>query len=293
MEQKIISHIIETYQATVGNELVIKNKQAIGGGCICTSVKLETNQGNFFLKWNSNMPDDLFVREAESLEELGQADQSELLIPRVILAHEADQVPGYLLIEYLSPGHSHSEDEKLGIGLARLHRKTNNAFGFQHNNYCGATEQDNRWNSHWIDFFGNQRIRYLLEKISKHRSLASGERNTYDKLVERLPELIPAETMPSLIHGDLWLGNYLYTAQGPALIDPASYYADREMELSMMTMFGGFSQTCWSAYQNEFPLNPGWEDRIQLYQLYHVLNHYYLFGGSYGDQAQRMAQRYL
>lgn len=293
MEQQIISDIIKKYQSEFSEELVISNRQSVGGGCISHSVKLETNHGLFFLKWNANTPDDLFVREAESLRELGEAEQPDLIIPQVILANEASEDPGYLLLEFLTPGHTPAEDERLGIGLAHLHRKTNDAFGFHHNNYCGSTEQDNRWNSDWIDFFGQQRILFLLEKISQTRSLSSTEKNTYNKLVERLPNLIPSHPEASLIHGDLWSGNYLYTAQGPALIDPASYFADREMELSMMSMFGGFSPASWRAYQNEFPLQAGWEERIQLYQIYHVLNHYFLFGGSYGNQALRIAQRYL
>jgi fructosamine-3-kinase len=293
MEQQIINDIIQGYQSKFSDELVITNKQAVGGGCISHSLKLETNRGPFFLKWNGSTPNDLFLREAESLNELGEAEQSDLIIPKVILATETSDLLGYLLLEFLPTGHATAEDEKLGIGLARLHRKTNNAFGFHHNNYCGSTEQDNRWNSDWIDFFGQQRLAYLLEKISRTRSLSSTEKETYQKLVNRLPELIPAKPKASLIHGDLWSGNYLYTANGPALIDPAAYYADREMELSMMTLFGGFTQTTWRAYQHEFPLQAGWEERIQLYQLYHVLNHYFLFGGSYRNQALRIAQRYL
>ena len=293
MEQQIISDLIEAYRAKFAEKLVVTNKQTVVGGCISNSLKLKTNQGTFFLKWSRNVPDDLFLRESESLKELDQANQSDLLIPKVILTKKADELPGYLLLEFLPAGHTPLEDEKLGIGLARLHRKTNDAFGFYHNNYCGATEQDNRWNPKWIDFFGQQRILYLVDKIAKTRSLSSIERDTYCTLITKLPELIPSETDASLIHGDLWSGNYLYTSQGPALIDPASYYADREMELSMMAMFGGFSQTTWGAYQNEYPLHSGWEDRMQLYQIYHVLNHYYLFGGSYGSQALRIAQRYL
>lgn len=293
MEQQIISDIIKRYQSEFSDDLVITNKQAVGGGCISHSIKLETNRGAFFLKWNSSTPNDLFLREAESLNEMRAAEQSDLIIPKVILANETSDLPGYLLLEFLSTGHTAAEDEKLGIGLAHLHRKTQEAFGFHHNNYCGSTEQDNQWNSDWIDFFGNQRIGFLLEKISQTRSLSSTEKDTYDKLRNRLPELIPSKPPASLIHGDLWSGNYLFTANGPALIDPAAYYADREMELSMMTLFGGFSQTTWRAYQQEFPLQAGWEERIQLYQIYHVLNHYLLFGGSYGNQALRIAQRYL
>ncbi len=293
MEQQIISDIIKKYQSEFSQELVITNKQSVGGGCISHSLKLETNCGTFFLKWNNSVPDDLFVREAESLKELGAAEQPDLIIPKVILANEPSYLPGYLLLHFLPSGHTAAEDERLGIGLARLHRKTKDTFGFYHNNYCGSTEQDNRWNPDWIDFFGQQRILFLVEKISQTRSLTSTEKDTYLKLVDRLPNLIPAKPEASLIHGDLWSGNYLYTAHGPALIDPAACYADREMELSMMTLFGGFSPTTWRAYQNEFPLQAGWEERVQLYQIYHVLNHYFLFGGSYRNQALRMAQRYL
>lgn len=293
MEQKLISRITEEFREKFSKDLIIANKQSVGGGCISNSIKLSTNQGEFFLKWNNSCPDDLFVREAESLKELALAEQQDLLIPKVILEKAADDLPGYLLLEYLPSGHSSGEDQKLGVGLAKLHRKTSASFGFHHDNYCGSTSQNNVWNTSWIEFFGQQRILYLVEEIGKTRSLSSAEKDTYFKLVDRLPDLIPDQPEASLIHGDLWSGNYLYTAKGPALIDPASYYAHREMELSIMTMFGGFSRASWSAYQNDYPLEPGWEDRVQLYQIYHILNHYYLFGGSYGSQALRIAKNYV
>ena len=293
MEQKIINRIREIFKNRFLKELVITGKQYVGGGCISSTLKLDTDQGEFFLKWNSNCPDDLFIREAECLRELASANQSELIIPKVVLEKETDDLPGFLLLEYLPSGHSSMEDKKLGVGLAKLHRKTNDFFGFHHNNYCGSTLQNNSWNKSWIDFFGQMRILYLVGEISRIRGLSVNEKETYYKLVDRLPVLIDDQSKASLIHGDLWSGNYLYTAKGPALIDPASYYADREMELSIMTMFGGFSRTTWDAYQHEYPLNPGWEDRIQLYQIYHILNHYYLFGGGYGSQALRIAKRFL
>ena len=123
--------------------------------------------------------------------------------------------------------------------------------------------------------------------------MSSGEQEIYEKLVSRMPDLLVHQTMPSLIHGDLWSGNYLYTSEGPALIDPACYYADREMELGMMKLFGGFSSKVWQAYQYEFPLPERWQQRIRLYQLYHLLNHYLLFGGSYGEQALEIAKAYV
>jgi fructosamine-3-kinase len=293
MEQEIISIVAKTFQEKYSEEFHITKKQAIGGGCTSSSLKLFTNQGDFFLKWNSNGPDDLFVREAEGLRELALAGASQLVVPKVILEKQTDETPGFLMLEFLPSGHSALEDEKLGIGLARLHRKTNKAFGFYHDNYCGSTLQDNKWNTSWVDFFGEQRILHLVNEIGRTRSLSSKEMDIYHRLVSRLPNLIPDQPGPSLVHGDLWSGNYLYTANGPALIDPAAYYADREMEFSIMAMFGGFAQTTWKAYQQEYPLNPGWEERVSLYQLYHQLNHYCLFGGSYGNQALRIAERFL
>ncbi len=119
------------------------------------------------------------------------------------------------------------------------------------------------------------------------------EQNIYDRLILRIPQLLAHQTFPSLIHGDLWSGNYLYTANGPALIDLACSYSDREIELGMMHLFGGFSTQVWQAYQDEFPLPEDWTERIRLYQLYHVLNHQLLFGGSYGRQALEITKEYL
>ena len=293
MEQEIISIVKKKYKEKFSDDLHIFKTQPVGGGCISSSLKLQTNQGDFFVKWNGSGPDDLFVREAECLRELALANVPQLAIPEVLLEKEKDETSGFLLLKFLQTGHSASEDEKLGIGLAHLHRKNHERFGFYHDNYCGSTRQNNQWNTSWIDFFGRQRVLYLVEKIRNSRGLSSNEEENYEKLVSRLPGLIPDQPGPSLIHGDLWSGNYLFTTQGPALIDPASYYADREMEFSIMTMFGGFSQTTWRAYQQEYPLNPGWEERVQLYQIYHQLNHYYLFGGSYGNQALRIARQFL
>lgn len=116
---------------------------------------------------------------------------------------------------------------------------------------------------------------------------------TYEQLIDRLPNLIGHQPKPALNHGDLWSGNYMYAADGPALIDPASYYADREFDLAMMRMFGGFSSIVWSAYHEVYPLPKEWEERSDLYMLYHVLNHYYLFGGHYGQQALGIAKKYI
>jgi fructosamine-3-kinase len=225
--------------------------------------------------------------------ELRQAN-SLLNIPRVVWYKKADETPGLILMEYLSSAQGVSGfDEMLGRGLAQLHQKSASAFGLAFSNYCGITVQDNTWTGNWPDFFAKRRIGALVSLLKQKRGLAPEEQKIYEKLIERLPALIPDNKKPSLIHGDLWSGNYMYTIKGPALIDPACYYAEREMELGMMKLFGGFSDAVWKSYQEEFPLDPEWESRIKLYQLYHVLNHYLLFGGSYGRQAVDIAKAYL
>ena len=234
----------------------------------------------------------MFLKEAAGLNEMSLADSS-LIIPKVIWSKEIDETPGLILMEYLQPaGNTSGFDEILGRGIAQLHRKTTSAFGFHQSNYCGTTLQDNTWTDNWPEFYAQRRIGNLVQQIKTSRGISSEELKIYEKLVGRVPQFLAHQTVPSLIHGDLWSGNYMYTANGPALIDPACYYADREMELGMMKLFGGFSSRVWNAYQEEFPLPYGWADRIRIYQLYHILNHYLLFGGSYGMQANEIAKAY-
>ena len=266
----------------------------LGGGCINNAMRINCTVGKFFMKWNASAPADLFLREAEGLNEMNAGENGFICIPNVIWAKCTDKLPGLILMEFLPPAiDTNGYNEKLGRGIAQMHRMTSGAFGFHHNNYCGTTLQDNSWKNSWPEFFGQQRIWNMVEQLKWPRQLSSYELRSYERLVERIPQLLAHETKPSFIHGDLWSGNYLFTTNGPALIDPACYYADREMELGMMLLFGGFSQEVWSAYQNEFPLPDGWQERIEIYQLYHILNHYLLFGGSYRQQALKIAKRYL
>jgi len=277
----------------IGKNIVVKSEQLLVGGCINHASKLETNAGNFFLKWNDNCPADIFIREAESLNELKKAAGDFLVIPEVFAAKEVDKTPGFLVLEFLESGYSSGSDEKLGRGLAKIHQFTNTQFGFYNDNYCGSTLQNNSWKNNWPAFFRENRLQYMLNLIEKERPLPVAEMVIYEKLHARIEELIPKESVPVLIHGDLWSGNYMNSGKGPSLIDPASYYADREMEFAIMTMFGGFSHRFYDAYNEVNPLPAGWKQRNSLYQLYHVLNHYYLFGGGYRTQAVQIARNYI
>lgn len=277
-----------------GRQVKILRTGSIGGGCINHASKIETTEGNFFLKWNSDCPEDIFIREAECLEELKKAAGDLLVVPEVYAVGGVGETPGFLVLEYLEPGHgNHSSDEELGRGLAAIHKFGSDRFGFHNDNYCGSTLQNNTWNQNWAEFFRDCRLGFLLDLISSDRQISVEEVKVYRRLQEKIIRIVPDDATPVLIHGDLWSGNYMMTIKGPALIDPASYYADAEMEMGIMTLFGGFSERFYKAYNEINPLRADWKTRNRLYQLYHVLNHYLLFGGSYRNQAVQIASGYL
>lgn len=293
MNSSVLNEVERELTNVFGKSVFIKNSSSIGGGCINHATKIETNVGTFFMKWNANCPSDIFLREAESLTEMRKAVLGQIKIPEVFASKNVDSTPGFLVTEYLPASYSSPNDEDLGRGLALLHQYKSEDFGFYNDNYCGSTIQNNNWKKSWIAFFTENRLSFLLDLIKKDRFLSSSELNIYNKLLERIPELIPDDSVPVLIHGDLWSGNYMRTGNGFALIDPAAYYANREMEFAIITMFGGFSARFYNAYNEVNPLPADWQQRNLLYQLYHVLNHYYLFGGGYQSQALSIAKQYL
>lgn len=290
----IINLVEEHLSQSLGVNVQVYSSVILGGGCINHASKLETSAGCFFLKWNSSCKADMFLREAEGLKELAKASGGLLMIPEVICAKKVDETPGFLVQEYLVPKNSNKgDDELLGAGLAHIHRFENDNFGFNSNNYCGATLQNNEWAGSWCDFFIEKRLLFLLHLIQGERPILTSQLNIFDKFSIKIPQLISCASTPVLIHGDLWSGNYMITERGPALIDPAVYYADREMEFAIMTMFGGFSERFYDAYNKVNPMDPDWKKRNKIYQLYHVLNHYYLFGGGYLNQAVAIAKSFV
>ena len=291
--EQVLQTVEQELKKKIGTQLVIHSAEPLGGGCINHVCRLATNQGNFLLKWQLTDFEDLFIREAECLTALRERVEGQLVIPSVVAAREGGATPGFLVTEFLVRGQVRHQEEKLGAGLAHLHRYSDCLFGFDHRNFCGATPQDNRRKTNWADFFRTNRLQTILGRIDHDRPLKGPRRACFDRFLEKLPGLLPVESRPSLIHGDLWSGNYLYTTSGPALIDPASAWCDREMELALMRLFGGFSSLSMEAYQNAFPLVQGWQERVKIYQLYHLLNHYYLFGGFYGEEAYATIRGYL
>jgi protein-ribulosamine 3-kinase len=273
------------------------NLRPLSGGAINQAYALETGDGPVFVKANQAAPPDFFLRERESLEALAQAGSS-LRIPKVIGGFLSDHPSKadlqLLVMEYLDPvSPSPRLWEAFGRGLAELHGGMEPRYGFRSDNYLGSTPQPNGWMEDWGKFFAERRIGHLIDQLRRAGKLSAQESNLYDRLLEKIPALLSHRPPASFLHGDLWSGNFLATAQGPALIDPAVYYGDREAEWAMMRLFGGFPEIVFDAYQEVFPLPPGWRERLPLYQLYQLLNHKLLFGGGYGEQAWAAAGKYF
>ncbi len=254
-----------------------------GGGCINRAVRLTGEDGRrFFVKLNSSPPDGLFAAEMRGLNSLRAAEA--IALPRPICHGKAGR-EAFLVLEWVEMGAQPPTGMRaMGQQLAALHRTTAPSFGLDFDNHIGATPQINQPRSaDWVSFYRDQRLRYQLDLAAR-----SGLRiPEAERLLEALPEFfLDYQPAPALLHGDLWGGNAAFTAQGePLLFDPACYYGDREAEIAFTEMFGGFDRDFYAAYNEAWPLDSGYARRRPLYNLYHELNHYNLFGGHYGQSA--------
>jgi protein-ribulosamine 3-kinase len=272
----------------------IKNFISLSGGCISDAYKITTNDNsNFFLKYNSSISNDMFIKEADGLKELVKANS--IRIPEV-LSFDKD----YILLEFIPMGNKNKNFfEEFGRNFAVMHKYTSDNYGFYENNFIGSNPQINipeqNEKSSWLEFYFNKRILFQLQLAEKLGNSTEELRKGISKLENKISEIIDdSEEKPSLLHGDLWSGNYMVDESGSAvLIDPAVYYGHREADLGMTKLFGGFSSEFYSAYHEEFPLKDGYEYRENIYKLYHVLNHLNLFGGGYYHQAISLIKFYI
>ena len=267
----------------LGADAMVREATAIGGGCISSAFRVTTHRGDFFLKLSSGAGDEMFRAEAIGLQALAQSRI--LRIPQVIGHGELPAGRGaWLLLEHISPGDKPADFfSRFGRLLARLHLEARHPqCGFPTNNFIGSTPQKNTWSPAWIDFFREQRLCFQLDLAARngfHGELQKRGLEFLAKLGELMSE---PEGDPCLLHGDLWGGNYLGDSSGnPVLIDPAVHYGHREADLAMTQLFGGFPDVFLDAYQEVWPLESGWKNRFEIYQLYHQLNHLNLFGSSY------------
>lgn len=259
----------------------------VSGGDINKAGRLKLENGDlYFIKWNTDAPADMFETEAKGLELL-QNTGSGLLIPAVHFHSE------YCLVtDWIEQSKITTSASAFGKALAMLHKSSSGFFGLDFDNYIGRLPQSNNKHSNWFDFFAIERIEPQLKAGVESAKLQRDVLVKVEKLYAKLGHIMPAEK-PALIHGDLWSGNYMYAQNGRAAIfDPAVYYGHREMDIAMSRLFGGFSSEFYRGYEEEFPLEPGFETRKDLFNLYPILVHVNLFGGSYCRQAEDIINRY-
>ncbi|MCW8957255.1 MAG: fructosamine kinase family protein [Gammaproteobacteria bacterium] len=283
-------HIAQAISEATGKDFQLAKQQALGGGCINESNRISDGERSFFVKTNSSSHGDMFEAEAESLQEL--ADAGAIKVPQPV-CHGIYQKQCFLVLEYLDMGGS-ADMVQFGHQFADLHRRINQRFGWHRNNTIGSTPQINEPMDDWVDFWRQNRLGYQLQLAA-----SNGYGGKLQKLGERLLADLPIlfesyQPQPSMLHGDLWGGNASALADGsPVIYDPAFYYGDREADLAMTHLFGGFNSNFYSAYNDTWPLDDGYPVRKVFYNLYHIINHLNIFGGGYHGQAIAMTEQVL
>lgn len=268
----------------------ILNFSSISGGCIGDSQIVLTKSNKYFLKTYPNNRSKLLQCEANGLAEINKTNS--IKTPKVI-----DVNNDFLLLEFVEEGRKNSQTmSDFGIELAIMHKHTSESFGFYEDNFIGANIQKNiNLKNNWVEFYWEERLVFQYKLAEKNGYTDSDFRSRFNKLSKNINSILnDSIENPSLIHGDLWSGNYLVDNNSKVvLIDPAVYYGHREAELGMTLLFGGFSSDFYNAYDEEFPLEKNWKYRIDLYKLYHLMNHLNLFGNSYYSQVQSAINKYI
>ena len=250
---------------------------------------LSDGKRRYFVKLNRADRLEMFEAEFAGLDEL--AKSKTIRVPQPLCSGcSADH--SYLVMEYIELSGS-EVSEAAGRQLAALHRVGWSTFGWRRSNTIGSTPQANTPSDNWISFWRERRLGFQLE-LAARNGYGGALQKRGAQLMEFVPGLIDHNPQPSLLHGDLWGGNLAYDREGnPVIYDPATYYGDREAELAMTELFGGFGGRFYAAYNEAWPLDPGYTSRKTLYNLYHILNHLNMFGGGYGSQALAMINRLL
>lgn len=274
--------IVQAISEATGQPFQLLDRRSVSGGCIHEAAQWVGEAGQrYFVKRNHHTAADMFRAETEGLHAL--AATQTVRVPNFI-CHGKMDTQAYLVLEWLElRSATEAASTLLGEQLAAMHRCTADGYGWHRDNYIGKTPQPNGWLDDWVTFFRQQRLLPQLRMAERQGLQLAGA----ERLLERIGDLFDNyQPEPSLLHGDLWGGNAACDAEGnPVLFDPATYYGDRETDLAFTEMFGGFSASFYAAYQASWPLDAGYAVRKRLYNCYHELNHFNLFGGGYGDSA--------
>lgn len=272
--------VLEKLEEIYQHDINLTSSSPVGGGDINEAYKFSTSAGDFFIKKNSaTRYPKMFQKEALGIKLLAEAN--EIQLPKVIASSENENV-AYLILKFIeSSSRAANFWNDFGAQLANLHKHTADYFGLDHNNYIGSLPQSNRKHEKWADFFREERLEVQVKKARDNGAMGTDIVRAFDRFYGKLENLFPVEP-PALIHGDLWGGNYMVNENGMAvIIDPAVYYGHREMDIAMSQLFGGFSSEFYDAYNQQFPLEKGWHQRVDYCNLYPLMVHVNLFGGSY------------
>jgi fructosamine-3-kinase len=272
----------------------VKKTESLSGGCINNAYKV-TFEDNLscLIKINEHSPADMFIKEAHGLQELRKSNA--IKVPEILL-FDAE----FILLEFINNASKQKYFfEEFGRKFALLHKYNADEFGFYEDNYIGSTPQINindvKTKKNWTSFYLNNRLLYQFKLAEKNGYADNRLRDAFMKTEDKIESILGgSDAKPSLLHGDLWSGNFMTDEKGDAcLIDPAVYYGHREADLAMTKLFGGFSQAFYDSYNEAFPLEEGWKYRENIYMLYHVLNHLNLFGSGYYAHALSLMKYYM
>ncbi|MGM3305990.1 fructosamine kinase family protein [Anabaena sp. WFMT] len=284
--QEIDTHISQV----TGQKFHSSQHLSVSGGCINQGYAVSDSKLTYFVKFNQASQVAMFEAEMLGLQQM--RNTKTIRVPQPLCWGTASN-SGYIVLEWLEMTDGNSKFwQKMGHNLAAMHKTSSNeGFGWKMNNTIGSTPQINTWKSDWIEFYTQHRLGYQFQLAKRQ----GGSFPLENKLLAAIPELLADhQVQPSLVHGDLWGGNAGFTIDGePVIFDPATYFGDREVDIAMTELFGGFPPIFYQGYAEVFPLDEGYEKRKTLYNLYHVLNHFNLFGGGYASQANQMIERIL
>lgn len=291
MKTELLLHLQSELNHIKNKTIVFTNYREVFGGDINRTYVITTNEENYFVKLNAIALADVLQKEKDGLQLLRSSNTS-LKIPEPMLRGTYQQ-QSYLLMEYLEKGtESKALWQQLAGGLAQLHQSAKNCFGLNYNNYIGTVVQNNTIMTNWAAFYATQRIIPLMQQAYDQHKCTKEDVQLAEQFCNKLPALMPEE-QPALLHGDLWSGNRMFTINKEASIyDPAVYYGHREMDIAMTLLFGGFDTHFYAAYNEIFPLQKGWQRRVDICQLYPLLVHLLLFGGHYYTSVKRTLKNY-
>jgi fructosamine-3-kinase len=288
------TEIVDQISQARGERFEMTDRRSVGGGCINQAYIIgDRHHQQYFIKLNQSSLLDMFTAEAWGLREILQTQAITVPLP---LCWGTTSEQAFLVLSYLDLGASGTQKHwtEMGRQLATMHRYQISPaakFGWHINNTIGSTPQINSWETDWATFWREHRIGYQL-RLARRRG---GNVPKGEELLTAIPEILANHhPYPSLVHGDLWGGNASFTSDGtPVIFDPATYWGDREVDIAMTELFGGFPAAFYQGYNTVYPLDPGYERRKLLYNLYHLLNHYNLFGDGYLRQANSTIDRLL